>query len=210
MSAPLKTPSLSGGTGAVAGKAHVESGRREAIGGVFPGRRRDLEAQLGGACAGGVEADERAAALVFLRREEKAARRDEIERFRGLRDEDEDSGASERQRLLARPQRVDLRLCAREKAAPEIEPELRQTLRIRNAVLSESVLGRGEEQEPVFRPLRESEREGERRHLLPRRGRRRLDKAEPRAGAKVFKGRRARERDAGETGNGGGGDHGKS
>ncbi len=82
MGAPLKTPGLSGRTGAIADEAHVESGRRQSVDGAFSGRGRDLEAQLGGACPRGVEADERAAAPVFLRGEKEAARRDEVEALR--------------------------------------------------------------------------------------------------------------------------------
>ena len=151
MGAPLKTPALSGGTGAVAGKAHVESGRREAVDGVFSGSGRHLEAKLGRARADGVEADERATAAVFLRREEEAARRDEIEPLRRRRDEDENGGAGERQRLLPRPQRIDLRLRAGDEAALKIEPELRQPLRIRSAMLGEGALGRGEKNQAVVR-----------------------------------------------------------
>lgn len=147
---------------------------------------------------------------MFLRREEQAARRHEIEPLRRGRNENKDRGAGERQRLLARPQRVDLRFGAREQAALKIEPELRQTLRIRSAMLSEGALGRGEEQEPVFRPRRESERKGERGHLLPRRGRRRFDQAKARPDAKILKGLGARKREAGKARDGGGGGHRKS
>lgn len=74
-------------------------------------------------------------------------------------------------------------------------------------MLGEGAFRRGEEQEPVFRSLRESERESERRHLLSRRGRRRFDKAESRPGVKRLKGLRPGQ---GGAGKGGIGDHGKS
>lgn len=144
---------------------------------------------------------------MFFRGEEKAARRDKIEPLRRRGDEDKHRSAGERQRLLARPQSVDLVLRAGDEAAAKIEPELRQPLRIRSAMLGEGAFRRGEEEEIVPRPLREGECEGERRHLLPRRGRRRFYKAKPGAGAKGLKGWRVRKR---EAENGGGGDHEKS
>ncbi len=103
MGGPLKAQDPSGGTGAIAGETHVESGRAEAVKGAFSGSGGNLESQFCGACAGDVEAQERAAALVPFRGEKEPARRNEIERLFRRRNGAQNESARQRQRLLRRP-----------------------------------------------------------------------------------------------------------
>lgn len=176
MGGPLKAPALSGGTGAVAGKAHVESGGAEAIDGAFSGGGGNLKTQLRRARPHSVEAKKRAAAVVPFRGEKEPARCDKIERLLRRRDRAENESPRQRQRLLRRPQRVDLRSRRGDEERVKIDPELRKTLRIRSAMLGEGMFRRGENEKPILRRAPgEGDREAERCDLLARCGRRRLD-----------------------------------
>lgn len=177
MSGPLKAPGFSGGTGAVASEAHVES-RRPKAADAFSGSGGNLEPQFSCARAGGVEANKRAATLVSLGREKKPARRDEIKRlFRG-RDGAQNKSAWQRQRLLGRPQCVDLRARCGDDERVKVQPELRKPFRIRNAVFGEASLRRRPKKQAVaLNAARPRQGESKRRRFLAGRGRRHLDEA---------------------------------
>ncbi|MBX9761309.1 MAG: hypothetical protein K2Y29_21205 [Beijerinckiaceae bacterium] len=212
MSAPLQAPDLPSGTGAIAGKAHVESRRRQSVGGSFTRRRCRFEAQLRGAGARSVKPDQGAATLVIFGGEEKTARRNKVKRLWRGRNRAQDKSASQRQRLLRRPQRICLRFRARDQDGAEINTELCKALSVRRAMLGKHALGRRPEDEAARRRIPcPGEGKADRGRFLTDGGGRHFHKPKIGRRANILKGARRRWKgSAGEAGDVGSGGHEKS